>query len=40
VTSTPTSPPTTGGTEATGPFAWYRSMSPPGRKAFKGAFGG
>jgi MFS family permease len=40
VTSTPTSPPTTVGDEVTGPFAWFRSMSPPGRRAFKGAFGG
>jgi MFS family permease len=40
VTSTPTSPPTTVGDEVTGSFAWFRSMSPQGRRAFKGAFGG
>jgi MFS family permease len=41
VTSTPTSsPPTTVGGETTGSFAWYRSMSPQGRRAFNGAFGG
>ncbi|WP_443044026.1 MFS transporter [Streptomyces sp. NBC_00322] len=40
VTSIPTSPPTTVESEVTGPFAWFRSMSPQGRRAFKGAFGG
>nr|WP_309140432.1 MFS transporter [Streptomyces sp. PKU-EA00015] len=40
MTSIPTTPPTTVEAEPTGRFAWYRSMSPQGRKAFKGAFGG
>ncbi|MGX6745536.1 MFS transporter [Streptomyces xantholiticus] len=40
MTSTPTSPTTTVEGETTGPFAWFRSMSPQGRRAFKGAFGG
>lgn len=40
MTSTPTSPPSTVDGETTGPFSWYRSMSPKGRRAFKGAFGG
>ncbi|MGI5401009.1 MFS transporter [Streptomyces sp. CA-135486] len=39
MTSTPTSPPAVSG-ETTGPFAWYRSFTPQGRRAFKGAFGG
>ena len=26
--------------QVTGPFAWYRSLTPQGRRAFKGAFGG
>ncbi|GGO95652.1 MFS transporter [Wenjunlia tyrosinilytica] len=39
MTSTPTRPPALGD-EATGPLAWYRSFTPQGRRAFKGAFGG
>ncbi|MGW7463908.1 MFS transporter [Streptomyces xantholiticus] len=26
--------------ESSGPFSWYRSLTPQGRRAFKGAFGG
>jgi len=37
-TSTRTQAPAAG--EATGPFAWYRTMPQQGRRAFKGAFGG
>lgn len=37
--STPTGPHTVG-EEVTGPFSWYRSFTPQGRRAFKGAFGG
>jgi MFS family permease len=40
VTTTPTSPPATAVGETTGPFSWYRSLPPQGRRAFKGAFGG
>ncbi|MDQ1013302.1 MFS family permease [Streptomyces sp. V4I23] len=40
MTTTPTSSPATAEVEVTGSFAWYRSMSPKGRRAFKGAFGG
>ncbi|WSQ09085.1 MFS transporter [Streptomyces sp. NBC_01231] len=39
MTTTPTSPPAVA-EDATGRFAWYRSFSPQGRRAFKGAFGG
>lgn len=40
VTTTPTSPPAAAVGETTGPFSWYRSLPPQGRRAFKGAFGG
>ena len=32
--------PTAGRRDATGPFAWYRSLPPRGRRAFAGAVGG
>ncbi|MFI2347479.1 MFS transporter [Streptomyces sp. NPDC019443] len=37
--STPTGPRAVG-EEVAGPFSWYRSFTPQGRRAFKGAFGG
>ncbi|MGI5193762.1 MFS transporter [Streptomyces sp. CA-288835] len=40
MTTTPTRTTATAADEATGAFAWYRSMSDQGRRAFKGAFGG
>lgn len=43
MTATPTAPssPTAARSAViTGPFAWYRSLSRPGRRAFLGAFGG
>jgi len=43
VTATPTAPTSAvadTGDLMTGPFAWYRSLSKPGRRAFFGAFGG
>ncbi|MGI5401024.1 MFS transporter [Streptomyces sp. CA-135486] len=39
MTSTPTRP-TVDEDQVTGSFAWYRSFTPKGRRAFKGAFGG
>jgi len=36
----PTSPVADTGDLTTGPFAWYRALSRPGRRAFLGAFGG
>lgn len=39
MTALPTAPATAGET-ADGPFAWYRSLPAPGRRAFAGAFGG
>jgi MFS family permease len=39
VASTPTGPRAVG-EEVTGPGSWYRSFTPQGRRAFKGAFGG
>jgi MFS family permease len=39
VASTPTGPRAVG-EEVAGPFSWYRSFNPQGRRAFKGAFGG
>ncbi|WP_240436588.1 MFS transporter [Streptomyces sporangiiformans] len=41
MTSTPTSsPPATERDDGSGSFAWYGTMTPQGRRAFKGAFGG
>ncbi|UUU31902.1 MFS transporter [Streptomyces sp. CA-210063] len=40
MTTTPTRTTATAVGEATGPFAWYQTMSQQGRRAFKGAFGG
>ena len=43
MTATPTAPSSAladTGDPITGPFAWYRSLSKPGRRAFFGAFGG
>ena len=39
MTSTPTRPPVVED-QVTGSFAWYRSFTPKGRRAFGGAFGG
>jgi MFS family permease len=39
VASSPTGPPAVG-EEVAGPWSWYRSFTPQGRRAFKGAFGG
>lgn len=38
--SGPSRSPMTADAEKTGAFAWYESLSPQGRRAFKGAFGG
>lgn len=36
----PSAPSAIGAADATGRFAWYRSLSPQGRRVFAGAFGG
>lgn len=40
MTALPTTPSTATEAAADGPFAWYRDLPAPGRRAFAGAFGG